>query len=62
MATALDMDVFHQLEHIEQEYSYKIEKADVFYNCIVNLPCSSNLKIVDVERVADSIKKFENNT
>ena len=54
--------LIHTLRPYEQEYSYKIEKADVFYNCIVNLPCSSNLKIVDVERVADSIKKFENNT
>ena len=54
--------LIHTLRPYKQEYFYKIEKADAFYNCIVNLPCSSNLKIVDVKRVADSIKKFENNT
>lgn len=39
-------------------YSYKIEKAEVYYNKIVNLPCSSNLTKADVETVAEKIKSY----
>jgi len=36
--------------------AYKIEKAIYYRDRIVNIPCSSNLKVTDVQRVAKAVK------
>lgn len=38
--------------------SYKIEKAVYYYNKVINLPCSTNLKESDTEIVIDTIKQI----
>ena len=36
-------------------YSYHIEKAVQYWEHVVNIPCSTNLKEEDLERVAETI-------
>ena len=37
--------------------SYEIEKAKKYWECVINLPCSSNLTEEDVNRVVAAIKE-----
>lgn len=52
-----------QLIHTSKPYqdsrAYKIEKANWYYERVVNIPCSSNLTKEEVERVSILIRKFE---
>lgn len=42
-----------------KSYAYKIERAQLYYDKIVNLPCSTNLAAEDVTKVADLIRVYE---
>lgn len=52
-----------KLNHKQKPYlefqAYKIEKADYYYNHILNLPCSTNLSCDEVETVTLAIQEFE---
>lgn len=50
--------LIHTLEPYKESQVYQIEKAYYYYNHILNLPCSSNLAIKDVNIVAESIKEY----
>ena len=39
--------------------SYKIERAKKYYDRIVNIPCSTNLTDIEIERVIKTIKNFD---
>lgn len=51
------------LNHLQKPYrrnqAYKIEKARWFYERVLNLPCSSNLKKVDVKKVIQEIERLQ---
>lgn len=51
--------LIHTLKPYRGCQAYQVEKAYQYYECIVNLPCSSNLSETDVDRVAELVKKFE---
>jgi dTDP-4-amino-4,6-dideoxygalactose transaminase len=48
--------LIHEQLPYEGCYSYKIEKADKYWEHVVNLPCSTNLTAEDVRRVIETIK------
>lgn len=50
--------LIHTLKPYEMSQTYKIEKAVYYYEHILNLPCSTNLSIENVELVASMIEKF----
>lgn len=50
--------LIHTLRPYEDCRSYRIEKARVYADRIVNLPCSTNLQGKDVTRVARTIEQF----
>lgn len=49
--------IHQQLPYIEDK-AYRIEKAIFYWKRIVNIPCSTNLKKEDAERVADLILQY----
>ena len=51
--------LIHTLKPYRDCQVYHVEKAYRYYECIVNLPCSSNLPEADIDRVADLVKMFE---
>ena len=51
--------LIHTLKPYQNSRSYKIEKALWYYDHVVNIPCSSNLRKEDVERVSILIRKFK---
>ena len=50
--------LIHELKPYKEHQAYRIEKAYYFYNHVLNIPCSSNLSVEDVHRVAEQIKYF----
>lgn len=50
--------LIHEQKPYKGAYAYKIEKAKVFWKHVVNIPCSTNLKEVDIRRVVDTIKNI----
>lgn len=50
--------LIHTLKPYENCQSYKIEKAKMYYDKIVNIPCSTNLKNEEIERVIKTIKNL----
>lgn len=50
--------LIHSLKPYENAQSYKIEKATYYYDKVLNLPCSSNLSVVELQRVVKAIKHF----
>ncbi|MFL0165518.1 LegC family aminotransferase [Candidatus Clostridium helianthi] len=50
-----------KLIHTQKPYvdnqSYKIEKANLYYNKILNIPCSTNLKKESIEYIINTLKK-----
>jgi len=50
--------LIHTLPMYERFKAYKIGKAVSFYERVVNLPCSSNIKKNEVEQVAKEIKNL----
>ena len=52
--------LIHTLKPYINCQSYKIEKANYYYEKILNLPCSSNLSSEDILYVCEKIKQIEN--
>lgn len=52
--------LIHTLKPYKNSQSYKIEKANYYYDKVVNIPCSSNLSYDDVLYVCKTIKEIEN--
>lgn len=50
--------LIHSLKPYENERAYKIERAQYYWENIVNLPCSTNLSADDVREVAAAIKEI----
>lgn len=50
--------LIHTLKPYENCQSYKIEKANYYYDKIVNIPSSTNLTEEDVKKVFQTIKKY----
>ena len=51
--------LIHTLKPYQSSQAYKIEKAQWYYDRVINLPCSSNLGQEDVRRVSALIKQQE---
>ncbi|MGB4660455.1 MAG: LegC family aminotransferase [Mobilitalea sp.] len=51
--------LIHTLKPYEGSQCYQIEKANYYYDKVLNLPCSSNLSQDNVRTVAAAIQKFE---
>lgn len=51
--------LIHTLLPYQKNQAYQIEKAVCYYEKVVNIPCSSNLKKEEVKKVAELIKKYE---
>ena len=47
--------IHEQLPYLES-HSYDIETAKRYWNCVVNVPCSTNLTEDDVRRVCQVLK------
>ena len=54
--TRPDWKLIHTLQPYRNARHYQIEKAQAYYETIVNIPCSSNLTKQEVEYVAEQIK------
>ena len=52
--------LIHTLPPYKDCQSYKIEKANYYYDKVLNIPCSSNLSSQDVLYVCEKIKMIEN--
>lgn len=50
--------LIHEQKPYEGAYCYDITCAKYYYNRVVNLPCSTNLTVEDVDRVSVAIKDF----
>lgn len=50
--------LIHEQKPYRDNETYHIEKAIEYRRKIINIPCSSNLSIEDIKRVAESIKKL----
>ena len=51
--------LIHSLPIYEGCTAFEIEKAPAYYEKIVNLPCSTNIKAEDIELVAGAVRRFE---
>lgn len=49
--------LIHEQLPYEGSFCYEIEKASLYYRHVVNLPCSTNLSMEDVDRVIAAIKE-----
>jgi len=52
--------LIHTLPMYKKSRAYSIEKAYIYHEDIVNIPCSSNLITDDLNRVAGLIKELSN--
>lgn len=52
-------NLVHKLPPYKGYVAYNIEKAEVYVESVVNIPCSTNLSLNDVIAVSESIKAFE---
>lgn len=50
--------LIHTLKPYKHCQNYKIEKAEQYYQKIVNIPCSTNLTNDDIDRVVKAIKEL----
>lgn len=50
--------LIHQQIPYANSYSYKIEKADYYWQRVVNIPCSTNITEEEIEIVAKAINNF----
>lgn len=50
--------LIHQQAPYVNSYSYKIEKADYYWQRVVNIPCSTNITEEEIEIVAKAIDNF----
>lgn len=51
--------LIHTQKPYQENQAYEIECSMSFYNEIVNIPCSTNLKKEEIKRVAEEIKRYE---
>ena len=51
--------LIHTLHPYKKNIAYQIEKAQWYYERVVNIPCSTNLSLENLEKVCCLIKKFE---
>lgn len=51
--------LIHEQKPYEGSFAYQIEKAKEYWQHVVNIPCSTNLKGEDVEYVVANIKQYE---
>lgn len=51
--------LIHEQKPYEMERTYEIEKAKYYWEHVVNIPCSTNLKSEDVDRVISLITQIE---
>lgn len=54
-------ELIHELKPYKDSVSYKIEKAPHYLEEIVNIPCSTNLKLDDVICVSKKLLEYEKN-
>lgn len=47
--------LIHKQKPYQGSFTYRIEKARDYWNCVVNLPCSTNLSSADVKRVCSVV-------
>lgn len=52
--------LIHTLKPYRQSQTYMIEKAHYYYDHILNIPCSSNLRLEEADKVAEAIHNFQN--
>ncbi|NMA73284.1 MAG: LegC family aminotransferase [Bacteroidales bacterium] len=52
--------LIHTLRPYRDAQTYRIEKAIYYYDQVLNIPCSSNLKKEDVHTVSSAIKQLAN--
>lgn len=52
--------LIHTLKPYEKSQTYRIRKAVEFYDQIVNIPCSSNLELEEVDKISALIAAYEN--
>lgn len=50
--------LIHEQKPYQKDIAFDIEKAKDYHRRIVNLPCSSNLTVGDVDRVLEVLNKF----
>lgn len=48
--------LIHKQKPYKKYMSYNIEKAEFYSNHILNIPCSTNLKVSEIEQVVEAIK------
>lgn len=53
--------LIHKQKPYEKAYNYKIEKAEYYYDRVINLPCSSNLTKEDIRQVVEVLKDILEN-
>lgn len=53
-------NLIHEQKPYQKYEAYKINKAQLYWEKVVNLPCSTNLTVGEVDQVATYIKSFEN--
>lgn len=51
--------LIHKLAPYQNNQAYCIEKATYYWERIVNLPCSTNMSMDDVDRVSTAIQSFD---
>lgn len=51
--------LIHTLKPYENCFSYMIQKANYYYNRIVNIPCSTNLGADEINIISERILEFE---
>lgn len=52
--------LIHEQKPYKGSLCYQIESAKKYWACVVNLPCSTNLKEEDVDRVVNVIQRYGN--
>lgn len=53
--------LIHKQKPYQKAYSYKIEKAEYYYDRVINLPCSSNLIKEEIRQVVEVLKNLLEN-
>lgn len=50
--------LIHEQLPYREEFAYEIEKAHIYRDHVVNIPCSTNLTLEDAQRVVDVIAEY----
>lgn len=49
--------LIHEQKPYQSDIAYKIEKAEEYSRCIINVPCSTNLTEEEIERVVQALQR-----